>query len=211
MHILYIPFCVAICKKIDCINYSVVFELFYIFTAEDPICSKNFLTLEELRQSSLVLKTNTVTAHSHTAIVLFPDLIFTCNGSISRVVIGASDVTLSMSSEASLSIQNWRIDNETNPSYARVGSTSLTQRNSLPTMYSNVYEFSLNPPLQVQQGDILGVHHMEGNGIAMDYQQATGPRNWHISDPLESILSTQSSSTNFDYPLIRVMYGKHLI
>ena len=69
--------------------------------------------------------------------------------------------------------------------------------------YTNVYEFSPDPPLKFHEGDILGVFQPTHSGITAYQQVGSGPLNFLLLDSL-TVLQLEDNN----YPLITVEIGK---
>ena len=82
--------------------------------------------------------------------VLIPDINFTCNGTITRWIIGAR---WEGQSPAHTELQIWRKISTTGNTYTKITGTTLNfdTQNS-----SEVYEYVLNSPLAFKEGDIQG-------------------------------------------------------
>ena len=80
---------------------------------------------------------------------IFPEVGFTCSGSISGWVFGAQWVG---QSDFFTELQIWRPTGD--GQYTKVGNTTImTERNS-----SQIYYYTLSAPLEFQAGDVLGYH-----------------------------------------------------
>ena len=137
---------------------------------------------------------------------VFPDISFTCNGSITKWIVGAGT---GGGSSSSSELQIWRRSGA--DSYTKVASTQLTAQP--PINNSNVYEYVLSSPLGFQEGDILGVYQREDSSVVPYYQESTGPVNLRQSGEhdfaLDSLTTTQA--TEYDYPLVTVEIGIYFI
>ena len=134
---------------------------------------------------------------------VFPDITFTCNGSITKWIVGAG--TGSGSSPPS-ELQIWR---RSGSDYTKVGSTHLTTQNS--TNNSNVYEYIPSQPLGFQEGDILGVYQRDDSSIVPYYQENTGPENLRQSGLVSTApdsLTAPPQAAEYDYPLVTVETGE---
>ena len=128
---------------------------------------------------------------------LFPDITFTCNGFITKWIVGGTtDNTESLEPE----LQIWR----------NTGGTSYTKANFslLPfsTLVSNVAEYTLSTPLEFQEGNILGVYQPQRRDSAtvVYYQERDGPVNYEEGiDPLSTV-TLVGNPDSYDYPLVTV-------
>ena len=134
---------------------------------------------------------------------VFPDITFTCNGSITKWIVGAGT---GVGSSPPSELQIWR---RTGQDYTKVGSTQLTAQNS--TNDSNVYEYIPPSPLVFQEGDILGVYQRDGSSIVPYYQESTGPENLRQNGTVNSApvnLTAPLQAAEHDYPLVTVVIGE---
>ena len=162
-------------------------------------CLNGFLSESELRQQILQVNINGVVSRSRQQ-RLFPDIRFTCNGIITKWIIGAQIRTTGITTE-SPEMQIWRrFIGESK--YTKVGSSLLTNgvaRNS------NVIEYTPVSPVEFQAGDILGVFQprADHSKILMYYQHGTGPEN-HVyeGDTASSSAPLQQDQLVYDYPLV---------
>ena len=180
------------------------FNFTYNYT-DPPECTSNaFLTPEELRQKALEVNINSVVVRDQQQRVL-PDITFTCNGSITKWIVGAG--TGGGSSPPS-ELQIWR---RSGSNYTKVGSTQLTAQS--PNIDDpNVYEYIPSPPLGFQEGDILGVYQRDYSGIVPYYQENTGPKNLRQDGRVNAApvyLTAPSLAAEYDYPLVTVEISEH--
>ena len=82
---------------------------------------------------------------------IFPEVGFTCNGSIQSWVFGA---TYEGHEDQSIELQIWRPTG--NRVYTKVGNTAI-----FTTEIRNLYETPLSSPLAFQAGDVLGYYQPE--------------------------------------------------
>ena len=170
----------------------------------DQICTIGFPTPEELRQKALEVNINSVVVRDQQQRV-FPDITFTCNGSITKWIVGAG---IGDGSSPPSELQIWR---RSGSDYIKVGSTQLTAQS--PTSDPNVYEYIPSPPLGFQEGDILGVYQREGSSIVPYYQETTGPENLRQSGLVSAApnkLIALILAEEYDYPLVTVETGSSL-
>lgn len=143
--------------------------------------------------------------------VIFPNITFTCNGSITKLTAGIDvpeDTGLShMTSEDKTSlafpeIQIWRRRNEIwSNSYIKIESIPLntTQVNQ------NIAEITPLYSIRVQEGDILGVYQPSHSnaGLSIKYQEHDGPINYIENNPHSSFdLLGHTTIQRYNYPLV---------
>ena len=125
---------------------------------------------------------------------LFPDITFTCNGSISKWIVGG---TMDNNQNRMPELQLWR--NTGGNIYTRIGFTRLPAR----PLVNNTTEYIPNPPLQFQEGDILGVYQPRNDEstFVIYNQEFDGPANYQEGNsPL--FAGTLGSPDHYDYPLV---------
>ena len=126
---------------------------------------------------------------------LFPDITFTCNGSITKWIVGAETGDGDLQTE----LQVWR--NIGGTSYTKVGFSLLPSG-----IFSGIVEHIPNPLLEFQEGDILGVYQPRGldSALVVYYQERDGPVNYQEGNSSQSDVTLGSSVNQFDYPLVTV-------
>ena len=133
---------------------------------------------------------------------LFPDIQFTCNGLITKWIVGAQART---NRTRMPELQIWR--NVSGNTFTKISSSLLIPNE---TDNSNVHEYTPNPPLMFQDGDILGVYQPEDSQsqLVLYYQDNTGPVNYRQSelenDSLSSFTYSGTPANEYDYPLVSV-------
>ena len=143
---------------------------------------------------------------------VFPDIHFTCNSTITQWIIVGE---ISFGFDSFLELQLWqRTDDNT---YIRRSYSTIYDFNT--TENSNVYNYFPNPPLEVQEGDILGVFQPRDSDspLVMYYQECSGPFNYGfrgggggsngVDNPSTS-LPIDSALDQNDYPLVSVILGE---
>ena len=103
-------------------------------------------------------------------------------------------------------LQIWRPNRGT--SYTKAN-FSLIPSNAI--VNNNVVEFAPDPPLEFQEGDILGVYQPRSrdSALVVYYQESDGPANYEEgSNPLSSV-TLGSPDNQYDYPLVTVEISTH--
>ena len=153
------------------------------------------------------------TIHSHAVFIgdiisrdiyqtLVPAISFTCSGTLTKWTIVASTVG---GGSRFPELQIWR--NDAGNTYDISATSEITESHSTSTPH--VYEFSPDPPLQFQAGDVLGVFTPPVPRLTFKFQHHGGPKNYYIggiANPRESFSLdgiTVLDSRN-DYPLVSV-------
>ena len=169
---------------------------------DPPDCTNGFLDTANLKEAVQAENIQGVIIRDRQQRV-FPDISFTCNGSITKWIVGAG--TGNGSSPPS-ELQIWRKSGAN--SYTKVASTQLTAQP--PINNSNVYEYVPSSPLGFQKGNILGVYQRENSSVVPYYQLSTGPVNLRQPGRVNSAannLTAPSQTNNDDYPLVTVEIG----
>ena len=93
------------------------------------------------------------------------------------------------------------------------GGTSYTKTNFSLIPFStttavNIVEYTPNPPLEFQEGDILGVYQPQHNDSALVVysQDRDGPANYANGKNL-STMNLTGSPNGYDYPLVTVEFS----
>ena len=163
-------------------------------------CSQAFPSPMDLRQMTLEVNINDVQSRSREQ-RLFPNITFTCNGSITKWIVGAEQ----RNDEEQLrpELQIWRrISLDT---YTKISFNFLTPN---VTSYPNVHEYIPNPPLEFQEGDILGVYQpTTAKELRVYYQEDTGPVNYREYAPSGAPSTfdvNDGPDSQYYYPLVSV-------
>ena len=131
-----------VCIK-QILSYSIT-----VTCIDSPSCTGNFLNRSALRQGALNVNINVVRIRDEQQRI-FPDITFTCNGSITKWIVGAE---ADMNGLLFPELQVWRNTGRNN--YTKANFSILSS--STPDIY-NIVDYNLNTPLKFQEGDILGV------------------------------------------------------
>ena len=162
----------------------------------DSPCTGNFLSHSALRQGALNVNINDVRRRDNQQ-RLFPDITFTCNGSITKWIVGVG----TENSDSLPELQIWQ--NIGKKSYTKA-KFSLIPSNAI--FNNNVAEYTLSTPLEFQEGDILGVYQprQQNSALVVYYQERDGPVNYEEGDNSLSTVTLGSSDNQYDYPLVTV-------
>ena len=133
---------------------------------------------------------------------IFPEINFTCNGSIRSWTFGAR---WERDSDTFTELQIWRSSGAL--SYTKVGSTTIMTEEST----TGVYQYPLSSPLPFQAGDILGYYQPATNrsqlGLVHEVFKSGKP-GCYVYDldnaPSQFIVS---GSTNYKYDKYHVLVG----
>ena len=184
--------------------YNFIYFVLLYYSADNDACLNGFLSETELRQQTLKVNINGVVSRPRQQ-RLFPDIQFTCNGSITKWIVGAQTRTVGQTDELP-TLQIWRRVRGTN-FYTQVGYSRLDTSKNYNS--SVVVEYIPNPPLEFQEGDILGVYqpNPDLSKLVFYYQRNTGPSSYgYVGDapPTSMSLSNDVMFTKHDYPLVNV-------
>ena len=140
---------------------------------------------------------------------IMPDISFTCNGSITMWIVGArwnNDVGNQIEYP---NLQIWRRRSQENTLYDRIRETNLNDATG--ENRNQLYIFSLNPPLEFQTGDILGLYQpREHRSRLIAYlDTSSGPSNYYENSPLTTF-TTASRRVRTQNALPLVTVGKYL-
>ena len=131
---------------------------------------------------------------------LFPDIQFTCNGILSKWIVGVRNRVGRFDEMPELQIWRKREGN----TYTKVYFGLLSSSNNDS---STVREYILNPPIEFQEGDILGVYQPQEDrsDLLIYYQDNDGPNNYAIdTDVSLSSFTLGNIDKKHDYPLVTV-------
>ena len=121
---------------------------YYFVDGSARNCTEGFITRERLADIAFFIP-NLVYMYSHQLII--PNMAFTRSGSVVRWTFAAQ---YNASATQYPELQVWR--ENTTGTYVKVGST--VNMEPIQTAYLNVYEYVLDPPLQVLAGDVFGIY-----------------------------------------------------
>ena len=165
-------------------------------------CTEGFITRERLANEALLIGDF---AEVYGQQMIIPDMIFTSSGSILSWTFAAQ---YNASATQYPELQVWR--ENTTGTYVRVGST--VNMEPIQTAYLNVYEYVLDPPLQVLAGDVFGIYQPSSRDSRVhllfltDYNHI----NWYTSasNPQDSFMvdDPPDSSTTNVLPLVALSF-----
>ena len=162
-------------------------------------CSQSFPDPKDLRRMTRGVNINNVFTKDQDQSI-FPDITFNCNGFITKWIMGAERFNVNSPLHPELSI--WRrISSDT---YIKIKSSFLQTINE--TNHTYVYEYSPNPPLEFQEGDILGMYQPSDGNVAVYFQKNTGPLNYveRVTDLSGAPSTFRPIASRHFYPLVSV-------
>ena len=134
--------------------------------------------------------------------LIIPNMTFTRSGSVVRWTFAAQ---YSASATQYPELQVWR--ENTTGTYVKVGSTGNME--PIQTAYLNVYEYVLDPPIQVLAGDVLGIYQPSSrNGrVHLLFLSDSSHVNWYteVSRPQDSFMVAGSKESSV-LPLVAVSF-----
>ena len=133
--------------------------------------------------------------------LIIPNMTFTRNGSVVRWTFAAR---YRASGTQYPELQVWR--ENTNGTYMKVGNTSNME--PAQTAYLNVYEYVLDPPLQVLASDVLGIRQpSSGNSrLQLLFLENSSYVNWYITAPTPLNSFMVAGSQTAVLPLVTVSF-----
>ena len=133
---------------------------------------------------------------------IIPEMIFTSSGSILRWTFCAR---YNSSATQYPELQVWR--ENTTGTYVKVGST--VNMEPIETAYLNVYEYVLDPPLQVLAGDVFGIYQPSSRDsrVHLLFLADSNHVNWYTSAPRpQDSFMVDDSLTNNVLPLVALSF-----
>ena len=183
------------CNKIEC-----CFVIVFLGGSAES-CIEGFITRERLADEALLIG-DFADINQDNQQLIIPNMTFTSSGSVVRWTFAAR---YSPSATQYPELQVWR--ENTTGTYVKVGNTSNMEPNQ--TAYLNVYEYVLDPPLQVLVGDVLGIYQpSSGNSrIQLLFLSDSKHVNWYIevSEPQDTFMVAASEEDNA-LPLVAVSF-----
>ena len=169
-------------------------------------CTEGFATLFHIDE----LEGNTDLDTLDSRQVLIPDINFTCNGTITRWIIGARWEGLS---PAHTELQIWRRNSNMENTYTKVNATTLMIGSESS---SEVYEYVLETPLAFKEGDILGYFQPPSSELSLYLEDSRRLTTYFTSDmdfntPASGdnfVLDVASVNIGTRYPVIAVTTGR---
>ena len=162
-------------------------------------CTEGFITRERLTDEAFFIQDF---AYMYGQQLIIPDMTFTSSGSVVRWTFAAR---FRASATQYPELQVWR--ENTTGRYVRVGSTGNMEPGQ--TAYLNVYEYVLDPPLQVLTGDVLGIYQPSSTNsrVQLLFLSDSNHVNWYteVSRPQDFFVVTGSLINNV-LPLVTVSF-----
>ena len=157
---------------------------------ENPNCLGTGFQTSEMIQSK-VLQVTDISGRTN-IVQSFSDIRFTCDGIITKWIVGINDVTGNTLPNIQLLRSNMTV----------ITSLTVDTNNRISTD-TNVYEFTSLLNAEVKTGDILVVNSTD---VPVYYQQFNGPQNYMINSS-NALVEVEENN----YPLISVEVGKSFV
>ena len=137
---------------------------------------------------------------------VIPDIAFTCNGAITKWIVGAVWKTAGQRSNFP-HLQIWR--NISDTSYTLVNSIIFTAAGESS---NKIYEFTPDPPLGFQAGDVLGIFQpqQQTSRLRIYHEQDTGSINYFVNTGMapSTNFSIATADSEMTRPLVTVEISK---
>ena len=168
-----------------------------LYLLDSPQCISGFISSDEIKIQAREI--TRVSGYNNNE-KYFPDIGFTCNGNITHIIIGAEDrngIELPQ-------IRFWRLSD--GEEYEQTGTNySLVYNDTNDPSTTNLRWYNLSQPIQVQNGDVLGIYQPEemDSDLRLYYQEDSGPPNYDSNGNIQD--------GENDYPLVSVLFGRCLV
>ena len=186
------------CKKIkyDCCFCYVVF-----LGGNAESCTEGFITREQLADAAFLIG-DFADPNQDNQQLIIPNMTFTRSGSVVRWTFAAR---YNASATQYPELQVWR--ENTTGTYVKV--ESVGNMEPAQTAYLNVYEYVLDPPLQVLVGDVLGIYQpsFENSRVQLLFLSDSNHVNWYNFSPRpRNSFMVAGSPINNVLPLVTVSF-----
>ncbi|XP_019855627.1 PREDICTED: uncharacterized threonine-rich GPI-anchored glycoprotein PJ4664.02-like isoform X1 [Amphimedon queenslandica] len=189
--------------EIDLGDTPITNELILVYPVTDGHCVNSANSINAMAIRNYFLTVQRSGAINDRRQYLYPEIVFSCNGSLTKWIYGGMNHNNMNNNSPELQI--WRQLGPNN--YNKIGS-SLVNANTM--IGTNLYEFIPQTPLQFQEGDIFGVHIPQtGQSVFSLYEQrGNGPLNERVNgdadNPYSTITQALVTDSNNDFPLVTV-------
>ena len=180
-------------------NYNCCFVVFLGESAGN--CTEGFIAGEQLADEAFFIPDFADTNEDSQQLII-PNMTFTRTGSVVRWTFAAQ---YNASATQYPELQVWR--ENTTGTYVKVGSTGNME--PAQTAYLNVYEYVLDPPMQVLTGDVLGIYQpsSENSRVQLLFLSDSNLVNWYNFSPRpQDSFMVAGSQTNNVLPLVTVSF-----
>lgn len=174
-----------------------------------------FLDLYGIRRKAVLLYNDYKQRNNQQKV--FPDIKFTCNGTIRKWIFVAREQD-GMNRSRSPQFEIWTTADQhlfERQSVSEAGAATVGRVSGEPGGPFFLYEYDLNQPLPFNAGNVLGIYQPRGreSRLLFQYQLGGGPQNYYKggSQALIDIQSDRVNSDLNDYPLVAVETGERII
>ena len=180
-------------------NYLTLFP-FTIIDAATPCIDRGFPSRNTVRSQALMI--SKIVKRDSTQRI-FPSMNFSCTGLVTKWIIGGEP---RMTKDPLPELQLWRKTDGVN--YIKTDVSSISKiPNSTP--HKDVFEYILNPPLEVHKGDVFGIYKPKENESLLNiyFQENSGPFAYGVESGANSPLSRMVADSAMlldenDYPMV---------
>ena len=186
-------------------GYSLHYLQFHIYPiASTTSCiTEQFLSQQDVESQAMMI--SQIKKRDSTQ-RMFPGMYFSCNGLLTKWIIGGEP---EKNEQPFPELQLWRTTDATNYFKANFSRISTVPSNILDM---NVYEYVLDPPLEVQNGDVFGLYKPKEDDSVLNIflQEHSGPFAYGEQKDANAALSgimvdpTMPLGQN-DYPMVSVV------
>ena len=170
--------------------------------ADPPDCGCGFMSVERV----YALLNTGMRKDFNNRQMIFPDITFSCSGEVVKWTVAEKWDEDKMNPPE---LQIWRRSEDSNNNYMKLNSTIISPGSKED---DEVYEYTVNPPLPFQPGDILGVLQRDDSKLKVRYEK-DGDSVYYYSEARENNevfdINGTSISTETDLPLVTAEIGKH--
>ena len=165
------------------------------FVLEPPGCGCGFMSVERMRHF-LNLETVSFLISTSQRQQISPEMKFTCDGMITKWIIGAESV---MNGNLNPELQVWR--NSENETYRKINGTLI----EYPVSQSGIvfYEYNNFPPIPVKSGDILGIFipPHSSSRLSLVSERTTTPTQYVV--PTDDFIISPYNVINIENNMVR--------
>ena len=172
----------------------------------DPGCNGNcvrgFLNKTELTALSSLMGNVTYASHFNNSYI-FPNISFTSSGSVTAWELAALTQPLTPSNMYLPVIEIWRKPSNGSEYYYLVDATFFHGVVLEKTDRYNVYRYMLDPPMEMEEGDIIGVHQppADVSQVSLAFLQSTGSC-FHSTDDTVTTAGSDCDDHELLQPLV---------
>ena len=178
-----------------------------LYSIESSTCVSAFITPDFIREQSLLITEREDIGNPRQ--LIYPDMDFRCNGTITKWVYGGTMGTGNEKPE----LQTWR----------RIRDDMYVKQNFSQVIFNktnstNVHEFYLTNPIEFNEGDVFGLYQPDNNELVLFAQRNSGPNNYRVDANIDQastslVLSELRLEWGNDFPLVslEISIGKHII